>query len=180
MEAFAAGMNNVANAVGPLVGAGLIDVHIGIIMGGFFVALGAILLGGRVLETNGKRITKLSLLQGSTVSITGGSLVITASVFGLPVPLTQVTTSAIIGIGTVDGGFRLWQKSILKQIVKVWIVSPLFSLVLSYGFILLFKEGDYYSLAVLLSALIATAGAYSLYRTVRQDRRTTYDDGAGI
>ncbi|MFA9455741.1 anion permease [Halalkalibacter sp. AB-rgal2] len=180
MEAFAAGMNNVANAVGPLVGAGLIDIHIGIIMGGFFVALGAILLGGRVLETNGKRITKLSLLQGSTVSITGGSLVITASVFGLPVPLTQVTTSAIIGIGTVDGGFRLWQKSILKQIVKVWIVSPLFSLVLSYGFILLFKEGDYYSLAVLLSALIATAGAYSLYRTVRQNRRTTYDDGAGI
>ncbi|WP_062046449.1 inorganic phosphate transporter [Bacillus sp. JCM 19034] len=180
MEAFAAGMNNVANAIGPLVGAGLIDIQFAILLGGFFVALGAIFLGGKVLETNGKRITKLSLLQGSTVSLTGGSLVIIASIFGLPVPLTQVTTSAIIGIGTLEGGFRLWQKSILKQIIKVWIVSPLFSLVLSYGLILLFKQGDYYSLAVLLSVLIATVGSFSLYKTVRKERRMTYDDGAGI
>ncbi|MCL7747135.1 inorganic phosphate transporter [Halalkalibacter alkaliphilus] len=180
MEAYAAGMNNVANAVGPLVGAGLLEIGPAILLGGFFVAIGALLLGGRVLETNGKRITKLSLLQGSTVSLTGGSLVITASIFGLPVPLTQVTTSAIIGIGTVEGGLRLWQKSILKQILKVWIVSPLFSLVLSYGLILLFKKGDYYTLFVLVSVLIATAGAYSMYQAARQERRTTYDDGAGI
>ncbi len=180
MEAYAAGMNNVANAVGPLVGAGLLEITPAILMGGFFVAIGALFLGGRVLETNGKRITKLSLLQGSTVSLTGGSLVITASLFGLPVPLTQVTTSAIIGIGTVDGGMRLWQKSILKQIIKVWIVSPLFSLVLSYGLILLFKQGDYYSLFVLVSVLIATAGAYSMYQAAKRDRRTTYDEGAGI
>lgn len=180
MEAFAAGMNNVANAVGPLVGAGLIGVTEGILLGGAFVALGAILLGGRVLETNGKRITSLSLLQGSTVSLTGGSLVIVASIFGLPVPLTQVTTSAIIGIGTVDTGFKLWQKSILKRIIKVWIVSPVFSLVLSYSMVLLFKQGDYYSLVVIISVFIATVGIYSLYKTVRDERRATYDDGAGI
>jgi sulfate permease len=180
MEAYAAGMNNVANAVGPLVGAGLLDITPAILMGGFFVAIGALALGGRVLETNGKRITKLSLLQGSTVSLTGGSLVITASIFGLPVPLTQVTTSAIIGIGTVNGGLRLWQKSILKQILKVWIVSPLFSLVLSYGLILFFKQGDYYSLFVLISVLIATGGAYSMYQSARNERRSTFDEGAGI
>ncbi len=55
-EAFSAGMNNVANAVGPLVGAGLLSVHHGIIFGGLFVALGALLLGSRVLETNGKKL----------------------------------------------------------------------------------------------------------------------------
>ena len=110
LEAFAAGMNNVANAVGPLVGAGLIDVSTAVIVGGIFVGLGAIILGGKVLETNGKKITKLSLLQGTTVSTIGGGLVIIASIFGLPVPLTQVTTSAIVGIGTADNGFRLWQK----------------------------------------------------------------------
>lgn len=32
-EAFSAGMNNVANAVGPLVGAGMMDVTIGIMLG---------------------------------------------------------------------------------------------------------------------------------------------------
>src|SRR5690606_33904345 len=84
LEAFAAGMNNVANAVGPLVGAGLISVSTGVIVGGIFVSIGAIILGGRVLETNGKKITQLSLLQGSAISATGGSLVIIASVFGFP------------------------------------------------------------------------------------------------
>ncbi len=33
-EAFSAGMNNVANAVGPLVGAGMMDVTTGIVLGG--------------------------------------------------------------------------------------------------------------------------------------------------
>ncbi|MDV2683265.1 anion permease [Alkalihalophilus lindianensis] len=180
LEAFAAGMNNVANAVGPLVGAGLIDVTSAVLYGGAFVALGAILLGGKVLETNGKKITRLSLLQGSTVSITGGGLVIVASMFGLPVPLTQVTTGAIVGIGTAKSGFKLWQKSILKQIVKVWVVSPVFSLVMSYGLILLFRQADYYTFFVIVSVFLATIGSISLYISTREERRTTYDEGGGI
>lgn len=180
MEAFAAGMNNVANAVGPLVGVGLLDVTTAVLLGGFFVSLGAVLLGGRVLETNGKKITRLSLLQGSAVSLTGGSLVITASVFGLPVPLTQVTTSAIVGIGTAEKGFQMWQQSIMKQIIKVWVVSPVFSLVVSYGLILLFKQTDYYTLFVITAVFIATAGFHSLYLSTRAERCSTYDDGGGI
>ncbi|ERN54898.1 inorganic phosphate transporter [Alkalihalophilus marmarensis] len=180
LEAFAAGMNNVANAVGPLVGAGLIDVRTAVLFGGAFVALGALLLGGKVLETNGKKITRLSLLQGSTVSITGGGLVIVASLFGLPVPLTQVTTGAIVGIGTAKNGFRLWQKGILKQIAKVWVVSPVFSLVMSYGLILLFRQADYYTFFVIFSVFVATIGSISLYIQVKTERRTTYDEGGGI
>ncbi|WEG18139.1 inorganic phosphate transporter [Alkalihalophilus pseudofirmus] len=180
LEAFAAGMNNVANAVGPLVGAGLIDVRTAVLFGGAFVALGALLLGGKVLETNGKKITRLSLLQGSTVSITGGGLVIVASLFGLPVPLTQVTTGAIVGIGTAKNGFKLWQKGILKQIAKVWVVSPVFSLVMSYGLILLFRQADYYTFFVIFSVFLATIGSISLYIQVKTERRTTYDEGGGI
>ncbi|MFD1066429.1 inorganic phosphate transporter [Oceanobacillus locisalsi] len=180
IEAYAAGMNNVANAVGPLVGVGLLDVTTAVLVGGLFVSLGAVLLGGRVLETNGKKITQLSLLQGSAVSFTGGSLVITASIFGLPVPLTQITTSAIVGVGTADKGFKMWRQSIVKQIIKVWVVSPVISLVLSYGLILLFKTTDYYTLFVILSVFIATAGVYSLYLSTRAERRSTYDEGGGI
>lgn len=64
-EAFSAGMNNVANAVGPLVGAGLLSVQHGIIFGGLFVALGALLLGSRVLETNGKKLRPSLNLKGA-------------------------------------------------------------------------------------------------------------------
>ncbi|WP_413380237.1 inorganic phosphate transporter [Alkalihalobacillus sp. 1P02AB] len=180
IEAYAAGMNNVANAVGPLVGAGLIEINTAVIYGGLFVGLGAILLGGKVLETNGKKITQLSLLQGSSVSLTGGSLVIVASIFGLPVPLTQITTSAIAGIGTAANGFQMWQKGIMKKIIKVWIVSPVFSLVIAYGLILLIRQSDFYTLFVIVSVFIATTGAFSLYHTARKEKRSTYDEGGGI
>src|SRR5690606_24163053 len=39
LEAFSAGMNNVANAVGPLVGANLMDSASGVFWGGLFVAV---------------------------------------------------------------------------------------------------------------------------------------------
>ncbi|MGO4886997.1 inorganic phosphate transporter [Anaerobacillus sp. MEB173] len=180
LEAYAAGMNNVANAVGPLVGAGLMDVTTAVWLGGAFVALGAILLGGKVLETNGKKITKLSLLQGSTVSMTGGSLVIIASIFGMPVPLTQVTTSGILGIGTSENGFRLWQKGVIKKIMKVWIVSPVFSLVMSYGLIQLFLKADIYTIVVIISVFIATVGSISLIQAARKEKSTIHDQGGGI
>ena len=62
-EAFSAGMNNVGNAVGPLIGANLISVTTGTVVGGIFIAAGVMFLGGRVLQTNAKKITKFTLLR---------------------------------------------------------------------------------------------------------------------
>ncbi len=180
LEAFSAGMNNVANAVGPLVGANLIDTESGILWGGLFVALGAILLGGRVLETNGKKITNMSLLQGIVISSTGGVLVIIASLFGIPVPLTQVTTTAILGIGTADHGFQLWQKGIIVKIIKVWIVSPVLSLVVSFSLVKLFIDPSPYTMLALVSLLIATIGVKSLYEMIQAEKRAVNEDGGGI
>lgn len=103
-EAFSAGMNNVANSVGPLVGAGLLSIESGTFWGGLFVAIGAICLGSRVIETNGKKITNFSLLQGSAVSGLGAALVIGTSLLGIPVSQTQITTCSIIGIGLSEKG----------------------------------------------------------------------------
>jgi sulfate permease len=179
-EAFSAGMNNVANAVGPLVGAGLMTSSDGVWLGGLAVAAGCLLLGGKVLETNGKKITSLSLLQGSAVSATGGSLVIVASLFGIPVPLTQATTCAILGVGTAEKGFRLWQKGIIKQIGMVWIVSPVSSLAVSFGLVHLFLRADLYILAALASVFVATLGTVGLMRLVRRENSSINDQGGGI
>ncbi|WCN37380.1 inorganic phosphate transporter [Aneurinibacillus uraniidurans] len=180
VEAFSAGMNNVANAVGPLVGAKIMTTEAGIWIGGLFVALGAILLGGKVLETNGKKITSLSLLQGSVVSFTGGLLVIIASVFGIPVPLVQATTCAILGVGTAENGFRLWQKNVIRQIIKVWVVSPVTSLVVSYAMVNLLLQPNPYVLIVIVSVFVATIGLLSLSRTIRQEKSAVHDQGGGI
>ncbi|MCR6110331.1 inorganic phosphate transporter [Bacillus sp. A301a_S52] len=171
-EAFAAGMNNVANAIGPLVGAQLIDGTSGIIMGALFVCLGACFLGGKVLETNGKKITSFSLLQGTAVSGTGGGLVIIASIFGIPVPLTQATTAGIVGVGCAENGFQLWQKDVIKKIIKVWLVSPVLSLVMSYTLIHLFLLHNPYIVAVMVFMIISTIGTISLYRSVKIEKGT--------
>lgn len=169
-EAFSAGMNNVANAVGPLVGAGLLNINTAIIFGGLFVAIGAFTLGGRVLETNGKKITKLSLLQGSMVSLTSGSLVIIASLFGLPVPLTQATTMAILGIGvSKNNNISLLRSDIVLRIMKIWIVSPASSLIVAYTVVQTVIKGNIYSLVVVISTLIATMGYISFRKPVYKE-----------
>ncbi|AZV41014.1 inorganic phosphate transporter [Peribacillus asahii] len=180
LEAFSAGMNNVANAVGPLVGAGMISVTKGIWIGGAFVAIGAIFLGKRVLETNGKKITKFSKPEGILISGTGAVLVGISSIFGLPVPLTQVTSAAIIGLGVAKNGKELFQKNIVKKIVRIWVVSPIFSLAISYFLVKLFLESDLYSVIVLLSVMVGTLVAISLMKAMREEEQAIHEEGGGI
>ncbi|MBM4762830.1 inorganic phosphate transporter [Bacillus sp. B15-48] len=163
-EAFAAGMNNVANAVGPLVGAGVMSTENGLFFGGLFVALGAVALGHRVLETNGKKITTLKLEEGCIISGTGASIVTVASIFGIPIPLTQITTSSIIGIGFVKDGKAVLKKDIVIQLLTVWVVSPVLSMVLSYTFIQLLIENNMYPVIAVLGVLISVFGLLFLMK----------------
>lgn len=149
-EAFAAGMNNVANAIGPLISAKVITEQNGLLLGAVFMCIGAILLGGPVLETNGKKITKLSLLQGSTVSFTSGSLVIIASLLGIPVPLTQTTTMSIIGVGASHEPIHIWRQQVVKRIILVWILSPITALMTSFTLVHLFILSNPYPLMFLI------------------------------
>lgn len=179
-EAFSAGMNNVANAVGPLVGAGMMDVTIGIMLGGAFVAIGAILLGKRVLETNGKKIMRFQKPEGILISSTGALLVGISSIFGLPVPLTQVTSSSIIGMGMAKNGKQILHKHIVKKIIRIWVVSPIFSLVISYFLVQLFLEKELYAIILNGSIIVGTLGVISLMRTMREEEQSIYDAGEGI
>ncbi|APH05316.1 inorganic phosphate transporter [Bacillus weihaiensis] len=179
-EAFSAGMNNVANAVGPLVSANILSVSIGTLIGGIFVALGAIFLGRKVIETNGKKITSFSKIEGLLISGTGATLVIIASVFGIPVPLTQITTSSILGIGIAKSGKTVLQQKIVKNMLMVWLISPLVSLSVSYFLVKLVIENDLYSIFIIISLLIATIGAISLMKASNQEKRTIHEEGGGI
>lgn len=167
-EAFSAGMNNVANAVGPLVASGAIQVHAGLFWGALFVGIGAILLGGRVMDTNAKRITNLSLLQGSVVSFTSATLVLAASLFGLPVPQTQATTMAIFGVGHSHVGRDIWRQGVVRRIVKTWIVSPVSSLLLSYLLVEVFILGKWTPVFI-VAASIAMAFLYWSMRPSKAD-----------
>lgn len=164
-EAFSAGMNNVANAIGPLIGAGVIDTTSGIWIGSLFLAAGAITMGGKVLETNGKKITKMTLLQGSIVSFTSGSLIIGASILGIPAPLTQATTMAIIGVGTEKAGWHLFRKPVIKKIFAVWFFSPISSLLMTLALMqwLLYQSP---ALIICVLASVLFAAYYKFFQKV--------------
>jgi sulfate permease len=163
-EAFAAGMNNVANAVGPLVGAGILTSEYGIFWGGLFVAFGVLLFGRRVLETNGKKITNLRLEEGCIISGTGATIVVLASIFGIPVPLTQITTSSIIGIGYTKDGLAVLKKEIVVRMLTIWIVSPVLSMILTYTLIQLIIEQNVYPIVAMAGVVIAVFGILSLMK----------------
>lgn len=179
-ESFSAGMNNVANAAGPLVGAGIVSTKTGILIGGLFIALGVVFLGKGVLQTNAKKITNFSLLEGGAISGTGATLVILSSIYGLPVPLTQVTSSAIMGLGIAQKGKEIFKTKVINKIVKVWFVSPFLSLVISYGFVKMFVDTDIYSVVVLFSVCAVTLGILSLLKTIREENRAYFENGSGI
>lgn len=155
-EAIAAGMNNVANALGPLVGASIVSMEVGLPLLAIVVAFGSFLFGGKVLETNAKKITNLSLANGVVISSTTGVLVIIASFFGMPIPMTQVTTTAIVGISATKSWKLVWKQRIIHQIVKVWVTSPVISLVIAYSLTEIFVQKSFYTVTLLILTIVIT------------------------
>ena len=66
--AFAIGSNNVANAVGPLFGAGIIGIIPGLIIVAPIFGLGAGFMGKGPLDTAGKEIVPLGVFSSTIVS----------------------------------------------------------------------------------------------------------------
>ncbi|WP_066187325.1 inorganic phosphate transporter [Gracilibacillus timonensis] len=167
VEAIAAGMNNVANALAPLVGSNIVSMEAGLPLIAIVVALGSIFFGGKVLETNAKKITSLTLGNGIVISGATGSLVVGASFLGIPIPMTQITTAAIVGIQASKDKKKVWKQKIIHQIAKVWITSPIVSLVIAFALTEILVQYSYNQVIILTLAIFAT------YILVRYRERPT-------
>ena len=133
--AFSGGANNSANAVGPLVGLGVMNSYTGAIIAGVAMGVGAILLGGRVLETVGKEITEICIIRAVSVEFTGATIILLASVWGVPVSIAEIITAGIIGFSCAQHGFGITAKN--RHVVKIaffWFVIPFIAVGLSYLF----------------------------------------------
>ncbi len=130
--AYSAGANNAANAVGPFVGAGVISSFHGAILGGLALGLGALLLGGRVLDTVGKEITELCVIRATFVEFIAAAIVHLASIYGIPVSLGEIVTAGVIGIGCANSGMHIMKGETVKKIAMAWIISPLLAGSMAY------------------------------------------------
>lgn len=131
--ALAIGSNNVANAVGPLYGAGIIDAGVGLLSIAPLFGVGAWLMGKGTLETAGREIVPLGKVSGVLVSFVTASLLIIASIAGVPQSLVQLNIASIFAISVVKDGHRYtWDQHLTKKTFVIWAVTPIISVVAAY------------------------------------------------
>jgi inorganic phosphate transporter, PiT family len=97
--AFSAGASNVANAVAPLVGGGVVDVDAAIVLGATAIGIGAFTIARRTMESVGNVLTALPLLAAMIVMVVAASITTFLSWLGIPISLAMATIMCIVGLG---------------------------------------------------------------------------------
>jgi PiT family inorganic phosphate transporter len=97
--AFSAGASNVANAVAPLVGGGILGIDEAILLGTAAIGLGSFTIARRTMESVGNDLTALPLLAAMVVMVVAASITTIASWLGVPMSLALSTVMTIVGLG---------------------------------------------------------------------------------
>lgn len=130
--AFAAGANNVANAVGPLAGAGLINPVLGLALVALLFGLGGLFFGKRIMKTLGNDIVPLGLISSSLVGFVTASLLLFASLMGIPQSLVQLSALSIMAIGVVKHERHIFKEAASRRIFLTWLITPILSFGLGF------------------------------------------------
>jgi len=99
LMAFSSGTSNIANAIAPLVGSGALAMESAIFIGSAAVAVGALTIARRTMETLGNDITDLPLTAAIIVALLSSTIVIILSALGVPASFVVVATVCIVGLG---------------------------------------------------------------------------------
>ena len=131
-KAFAQGSNNVANAVGPLVAAGMVGTTQGLWILGLIFGIGAFTFGGP-LKTSGEKIVPLGLLTATIINLVSGTITLVASKLGVPLPTVIVYTIAIFAVSSIkDGTHSTLKKPLTRKTFFTWCINPVITLMVSY------------------------------------------------
>ncbi len=126
------GANDVANNMGPAVGAMAITMGGAILLAAVFEAAGAIVAGGEVVGTiKGAIIDPRRIAGGEQfiwlmlAALLAGALWLNVATWlGAPVSTTHSIIGAIMGSGIAAGGWGLVNWATIGAIVASWILSP--------------------------------------------------------
>jgi PiT family inorganic phosphate transporter len=125
------GANNVANATGIFVKAGIITSKAAAMIGGVAIGFGVLTYSKRVMLTVGGRITNLSDFA-ALIAVLGQD--ITVHIFtwiGVPVSTSQAIVGAVMGVGLVKSSKAINFKVIGKIFIG-WLSTPAASLIITF------------------------------------------------
>jgi PiT family inorganic phosphate transporter len=134
------GANDVANSMASAVGAKAITLKQAVLIAGILNVIGATFLGSHVTDTIRKGIVATDALTDPHLVLIGAlSALLAAALWvsfatwkSLPVSTTHSIVGAMIGFGIMAGGVSAINWAKLSGVVLSWIISPLFSMVISF------------------------------------------------
>ncbi len=160
------GANDVANSMASAVGAKAITIRQALFIAGILNIIGATFLGAHVTDTIRKGIVSTEIMADPQMIIIGAFSALLASAIwvsfatwqSLPVSTTHSIVGAMIGFGIMAGGFSAINWGSMTAVMISWVISPLFSLIISYLMFkiivrLILSKDDSFASAIRLSPL---------------------------
>ncbi len=143
--AFSHGANDVANAVGPLMGAVYANALVNsqqmampvwvLSVGAVGIVVGLSMYGYKVILVVGRKITDMTPSRGFAAEFGAATTVLVCSKMGLPISTTHTLIGAVIGVGLARGIGALNTK-VLKDVVLSWLLTIPIAAILSGGIFL--------------------------------------------
>jgi PiT family inorganic phosphate transporter len=154
------GANDVANNVGPAVGARALTMAGAIGIAVIFEASGAMLAGGDVVSTIKKGIIEPGAAIGAepfvwlmlAAMLAAALWLNIATALGAPISTTHSIIGGVLGSGVAAGGWQVVNWSTVGSIAASWVVSPVIGGAIAAGFLLLIKRTITYKTDRILAA----------------------------
>ena len=126
------GANDVANNMGPAVGANALSMGAAIGIAAVFESAGALLAGGDVVSTIAKGIIAPESMESASVFIwamlaallAAALWVNLATCVGAPVSTTHSVVGGVMGAGIAAAGFAVVNWPTMTKIAASWVISP--------------------------------------------------------
>jgi len=143
------GANDVANNVGPAVGAGALSIGGAVIIASIFEASGSLLAGGDVVGTIKKGIIDPVAFSGDPMmfvyamaaALLAAAMWLTlATALKAPVSTTHSIVGGVMGAGIAAGGFAIVSWGTMGKIAASWVISPVLGGLIAAGFLYIIKS----------------------------------------
>ncbi len=141
------GANDVANNMGPAVGAGALSMGSAIAIAVVFESAGALIAGGDVVSTIAKGIiapesmgTVDVFIWAMMAALLSAALWVNLATWvGAPVSTTHSVVGGVMGAGIAAAGFTAVNWPTMSAIAASWVISPVLGGLIAAGFLWLIK-----------------------------------------
>jgi PiT family inorganic phosphate transporter len=196
------GANDVANNMGPAVGAKALTMGGAIVIAALCESAGALLAGGDVVSTISKGIidpasisdTRIFIWAMMAALLSSALWVNLATWIGAPVSTTHSVVGGVMGAGIAAAGFGAVNWLSMSQIAASWVISPLLGGLVAAGFLALIKAKIIYQddkiaaarkwvpilVGIMMGAFSAYLAVKGLKRIVSIDIPTALLIGVGV